>query len=254
MALPPEHGSWNFWLEPVLLGLLVAPSLTGAWLALGSFGVFLLRQPLKILWSDRRRGRRYQRTRQAESFALAYGVMAALGFGAALLTAPGTEFLIPLLLAAPLVLVQLAFDLRHDSRNLLPEVVGPVALSAIAASIAMAGGWALVPALALSAIIISRGVPTVFYVRARLRLEKGHAINAVPSVALHVLAVLALLALASSGLVPWLSVIAAVILLLRAAYGLSRFRRPALPKHIGVQEIVFGLLAVTMAVAGFRWL
>src|SRR5690606_8314064 len=59
VALPAEHGGWSFWLEPILLGLLLAPTIAGLWLALASFGVFLSRQPFKIAWADRQRGRRF---------------------------------------------------------------------------------------------------------------------------------------------------------------------------------------------------
>ncbi len=252
VALPAEHGSWSFWLEPVLLGLLVAPSLAGAWLALASFAVFLTRQPLKIAWIDHQRHRRYRRTRLAERFAAGYLAIGVLALAAALITAQDAAILIPLLLVAPLAVVQLYFDLRHESRHPLPEAVGPVTLAAVAASIALAGGWTLVPALALSGIIICRAVPTVFYVRARLRLEKGQPADSTLSTLLHGLAVLAVAALAWARLAPPLSIIAALILLARAVYGLSRFRRPALPKHIGIQEIVFGLLVVGLAAAGYR--
>lgn len=237
-----------------MLGLLVAPAPVGVLMALASFALFLTRQPLRILWSDYRRGKRYQRTVLAGRFTLVYGG-AALGALLAVWSAsPPPVLWIPLLVVIPLALVQLVFDLRHESRHWLPEVLGPVVLSAFSASIAMAGGWALLPALALSAINISRAVPTIFYVRARLRLEKGQPVNALPSAALHVVAVIAVAALWCARLAPVTSVFAALILLMRAIYGQSRFRRPAQPKHIGIQEIVFGLLTVTMAAAGFRWM
>ncbi len=252
-ALPAEHGSWSFWLEPILLGLLVAPSPAGWLLALASFALFLTRQPLIILWSDYRRGRRYQRTVLAGRFLLVYNVVVVATLLAVWRTAPSTGLWIPLLIVSPLVIIQLIFDLHHESRHWLPEVLGPVILSAFSASIAAASGWALVPALALSAIPISRAVPTVFYVRARLRLEKGQPASAHLSTALHLMAVIGITALASAQLVPVTSILAALILLARAVYGLSRLRRPAQPRHIGIQEIVFGLLAVTMAAAGFHW-
>lgn len=252
MALPAEHGGWSFWLEPILLGLLLAPTIAGLWLALASFGVFLSRQPFKIAWADRQRGRRFQRTRLAERFLVIYGAVTLLALAAAVTAAQTVDMLLPLLAVAPLVIVQLYFDLRHESRHWLPETLGPVILAATAASIALAGGWSLVPALALSGIMVSRAVPTVFYVRARLRLEKGQPVSSALSTLLHVLAVFAVLGLMLAQLAPALSVLAALILLARAVYGLSSFRRPAQPKHIGIQEIVFGLVTVTMAVIGFR--
>ena len=40
IALPPEHGAWGFLLEPLLAGLLIAPSWAGLCLALGVIGPF----------------------------------------------------------------------------------------------------------------------------------------------------------------------------------------------------------------------
>jgi hypothetical protein len=253
IALPAEHGSWSFWLEPALLGLLVAPSPAGCWLALGSFCAFLVRQPFKIAWTDRQRGRHYGRTRLAERFAGFYVLLALLGFVIAVLVAGDVVILMPFALVSPLVLALLIYDMRHESRHWLPEVAAGVSMSSIAAGMALAGGWALAPALALSAIIIARALPTVFYVRARLRLEKELPTTTIAAIGLHGLAFFALALLAGVRLVPILSVVAGVILLLRAVYGLSRFRRPAPPKVIGIQEIVFGLITVTMAAAGFWW-
>lgn len=234
-----------------MLGLLLAPSAPGLWLALASFFVFLTRQPAKIAWADRQRGRRYERTRAAELFALGYMALSGVALLLALSAAPDLLFLLPFVLVSPLLGVQVYYDLRRESRHWLPEAAAAASLSSITASIALAGGWMLVPALAFSAVIVARALPTVFYVRARLRLEKGQPVNAGLSTALHGLALIGLLLLASAGMVPWLVVAAGVMLLVRAVYGLSRFRRPAKPKIIGIQEIVFGLLTVTMAVIGF---
>lgn len=252
VALPAEHGSWSFWLEPALLGLLVAFSPAGLWLALGSFCVFLIRQPLKIAWTDRQRGRRYQRTRLAERFALGYAALALLSFIIATNITGTFTLFTPFVMVSPLLLALIYYDMRHESRHWLPEVAAAVSLSSVAASIALAGGWALTPALALSAIIIARALPTVFYVRARLKLEKGQPTTTAVSAGLHMLAVIIVALLAWGQLVPLLSVLAALILLLRAVYGLSRFRRSVKTRVIGIQEIVFGLITVTMAAIGFR--
>jgi hypothetical protein len=57
VALPPEHGGWGFVLEPLILGLAVAPSAAGAALAFFALGAFLARHPLKLLLNDVSRGR-----------------------------------------------------------------------------------------------------------------------------------------------------------------------------------------------------
>lgn len=48
LVMPREHGSWSLALEPVALGLLVAPSRAGAWLALAAIAGFFTRRPLKL--------------------------------------------------------------------------------------------------------------------------------------------------------------------------------------------------------------
>ncbi len=52
VALPIEHGSWGFLFEPLLAGLLVAPSFASIWIALLVIGAFLTRQPLKVYLTD----------------------------------------------------------------------------------------------------------------------------------------------------------------------------------------------------------
>ena len=82
---------------------------------------------------------------------------------------------------------------------------------------------------------------------------KGLPATAMTSTGLHIVALAALGLLARAQLVPILSLVAGSILLLRAVYGLSRFHRPVRPRGIGIQEIVFGLITVALAAAGYRW-
>ena len=95
VALPTEHGGWGITLEPVLLGLLVAPSVAGACLALATVGAFLARHPFKIVAGDRRRGRRFARTPVAERFTILYGGAALASFTLAIVTAQKFVFLLP---------------------------------------------------------------------------------------------------------------------------------------------------------------
>ena len=57
VAVPREHGGWGFLLDPILLGLLVAPSAAGIFLVLLDLASFLARTPLKIVWKDSQSGR-----------------------------------------------------------------------------------------------------------------------------------------------------------------------------------------------------
>jgi hypothetical protein len=81
VALPAEKGSWSLVSEPILLGLLVAPSWVGAALAVGAFALFLCNRPLKVYLADRRRGRAYERTALALRYLVIYGVVALVGLG-----------------------------------------------------------------------------------------------------------------------------------------------------------------------------
>src|SRR5437764_14320935 len=86
IALPVEHGGWGLSLEPVALGLLVAPSLPGLFLSVATLAAFLARHPLKLIMADRRRGRRFARTPVAERFVLLYILIATLSLLAAIKT------------------------------------------------------------------------------------------------------------------------------------------------------------------------
>jgi hypothetical protein len=250
VALPAEHGGWSFLFEPVALGLLLAPSPAGAFLAVAVTGAFLLRHPLKLALVDRRRGRRFARTSLAERFALLYGVIAIVGVVVAYRSA-GADPFVPLLLAAPLVAVQLVFDAANRSRDWIPEVAGPAALAAVSASLAVAGGWPLASALPLWAIMAARAVPAVIYVRARLRLEKRQPFNRTPVLITHGAALLVALGLAATELAPIPAVVALTILLIRAIYGLSPRPQPTPAKIIGLQELGFGVMTVYLFYLGY---
>jgi hypothetical protein len=139
LALPNEHGGWGFTLEPILLGMLIAPSWAGLGLGVFALAAFFTRHPLKLWLADVRKGRSFPRTPIARNFALLY---ATLGLGGLLLTTLTAQglFWLPLLLALPLMGLQLWFDARNQGRNLLPEIAGAVAMGAVAAGIALAAG------------------------------------------------------------------------------------------------------------------
>jgi len=69
VAVPAEHGGWGLTLEPVLLGMIVAPSGAGVALGCAALVAFVCRTPFKVAAVDRRRGRQLHRTVVAERFA-----------------------------------------------------------------------------------------------------------------------------------------------------------------------------------------
>lgn len=251
IALPAEHGGWGFALEPLLLGLLVAPSLPGLFLSVTTLAAFLARHPLKMAMSDRHRGRRLLRTPIAERFALLYMAISVVSFLAAIKTAPSYQFLLPLLLASPLALIQLLFDRISRSRALLPELAGSTAMASIASSIALAYGWPPAPAFGLWAILAARVVPTILYVRVRLKTLHRQEATMGWALSAHVLAIVAACVLAWAKLAPALSIVALLLLLARTLYGFSKYDRQATAKRIGLRELGFGAMTVGAVVLGY---
>lgn len=249
VALPVEHGGWGMLGEPLLLGLLVAPSWAGLGVGVAALGAFLMRHPLKLALADRFRGTRADRTPVAERFVLLYGLLAGAGLAAAATGRPG--WWLPLAAAAPFGLAQLAYDVGRRGRQLLPELLGGVALGAVASAELRAAGWPLGASLAVWALLAARTVSAVLYVRARLRSDRGLAPDPTAAVVSHAFALGLGIALARAGLAPWLVVLAFGLLLARAAHGLSRLRRPTRPRAVGIQELVYGSGFVLILALGY---
>lgn len=250
VALPVEHGGWGLSLEPVTLGLLVAPSLPGLFLAIAALAAFLARHPLKLVMADRRRGRRFRRTPVAVRFALLYTIIASLSLLAVIKTAGSYQFLLPLVLASPLALIQLGYDRMSRSRALLAELAGATAMAAVASSIALADGWPLGLAFGLWAILAARFVPTILYVRARLRMLHGKEAAMENVLTIHAFSLIAALLLAWTRLASALAAVALLILLARALFGLSGDDRAASAKQIGIRELGFGAMTVIFIALG----
>lgn len=255
VALPAEHGSWSLVSEPILLGLLVAPTLAGLAMAVSAFAVFMVNRPLKIYLADRRRGRSYERTALAGRFVLIFSAIALIA-AAITLVLEGWRPFAPFVLALPLLLIFMAYDQR-PGRFWQAELTAPAAFAAVAAAIGLAGGMAWQPSLGLWGFMIVRVVPTVIFVRARLRLDKGKeggaGESAPATIAIHILGVVAVAALVRVGWLPWAAVLAALILLARAIWGLSNYRWRASVQALGFLEVGFGVLSALIVAVGF-WL
>ena len=106
-------------------------------------------------------------------------------------------------------------------------------------------------ALVMWGILTARDIPSILYVRARLRLERNKPLDPAPTVIAHTVGVLVVLALVWADLAPVLALVAITMLLLRALYGLSPYRHPARPQIIGFQEIGYGLMTVILTAAEY---
>ena len=242
IALPAEHGGWGFVLEPIALGLLLAPSLAGFCLAISAVGIFLARNPLTLVVVNRRRAS--PRTLLARRFAALYLIIGGALFVLAFIVAPHW-FVVPILIAAPLMVVQLVHDWTGKRRVLLAELAGTVGISSLATAIAICGGLPQRTAFALWAIMIGRAVPAILYVRACLAHLHRRSSSPLPMLLAHSLALAAMVVLFRASLVPGSAIGVMSILLLRALIGfdLARRRIPT-AKQLGFTEIGCGAMMI----------
>ncbi len=245
--LPREHGSWSLVLEPLALGLLVAPSSAGASLAVAAVAGFFARRPLKAALTPDDTVRR----RAARRAAVLLSLLALAGLGETVVLG-GPSALWPLLLAAPLAALFVHFDRQNESRAAAAELAGSAAFALLPAAFATLAGWSWPVALALAALALARSVPTILTVRTYLRLGKGQTANAIAPLITGLVGLVLVGALAARGLVPKPAAGLAALLLLRTAFFVTPLR-PAWPaKRVGTIEAALGLLYVGAMTAAYR--
>jgi hypothetical protein len=247
VALPAEHGGWSLTLEPAILGLLVAPSAAGWALAGAALVAFVARTPIKLALVDRWRRRRLPRTELAERVAAVEMVVLAALLVVAAATAHAA-FWAPLAVAAPLVGVELWYDVRSRSRRLVPELAGTVGIGAVAASIVLAGGGATTDAMGAWWIVAARAVAAIPFVRFQLRRAKGHTESWWRNGRWQAAAV----AMAGVGLVAGPVPLAgfAAIVVLTSFHAAAAMRPVPRVPIVGAQQVVLGLGVVVATALG----
>lgn len=244
VALPSEHGGWGLTLEPCLLGLVVAPSAAGACLAAAAMTAFLARTPLKVVLVDRHRQRSLPRTvLAARVAAVELTALVALAVAAVLLA--DSPFWVPVVVAAPLIAVELWFDLRSRSRRLVPELAGAIGICAVAPMIVLTDGSSGHLAAALGAVLAARVVTSIPYVRSQIARLHGRPTPRSAGIVADVLAMsAAVVAVALDDRALAGAVAIAVVVLVQ-----RRMARRAVPRAVvlGIRQVAlgFGVVAVT---------
>jgi hypothetical protein len=241
VALPDEHGGWGLTLEPVLLGLLVAPSGAGAALGATAFLAFLVRTPLRVVLVDHFRRRWLLRTRVAAVVAAVELVAIAALVHQAWRWA-GAAWLPPVLVAGPLVFVELWYDRRSRSRRLVPELAGSVGIASVAATIALAGGEGGALAAALWLVLAGRSLASIPHARTQVDRLHGRPTNQLASD----LAQLAGIVVAGTATVLAPHVVGGLVAVfaLAAVHTASARRPPRRAVVVGLVELVLGLVVV----------
>jgi hypothetical protein len=246
LVLPKEHGSWSLALEPLVFGLLAAPSGAGGWLALAVVAGFFARRPLRIAWRDPRPERR----RDAAMALAGCGLAGALSLVAAVVTA-GAGWMIWLVPSAIAGGLFLSFDLRNGGREEMAEVAGSAAFALLPAALGVIAGAAPGVAVALAVVMTGRAIPTVLSVRAALRGAKTGNRRPLPALVAAFAAWGAAAWMHRHGLVPAVALVALGALAWRT-FALLVYPRPAMrARTMGMIEAVVGLAFV--AIVGCAW-
>lgn len=239
LVLPKEHGSWSLALEPVALGLLVAPSVAGGWLALATIAGFLCRRPLKITLCEPNPAR----SRAAFRTLAILASIAVGAFAGAVQTgyASWLGWIVP-----PVVIggFFLTFDLHNHGREQVAEVMGAAAFSLIAGAIVAAGDRPAATVVAVLAIAIARSVPTVLFVRACIRGTKTGESHPGPALLTAFTAAVATFPAWRAGYVPLVVPIVFTVLFTRTLVPLLWPRRRLRARTLGIQEALLGALYV----------
>lgn len=243
IALPVEHGGWGLLLEPALVAMILAPSWAGLWLSLAALSVFLINRPLKIFLQE-------LRSRWVIFFISLYGILALTAFAAVFLLVRA-PFWLPMLLALPLALVQFFHITLKQSRNLIPELCGGVALGAIAPCVLIAGGWGVERALFVWLVLGVRTLTAVIYIRNKLRAARGTDFSGMQVLWVHLAGVALLGSLAFYAKIPWLAFVGFLFLCFHALWGISRKAHTGKPRRLGMEEMLWGILNSLFIIAGY---
>lgn len=246
LVLPKEHGSWSLALEPLALGLLVAPSLAGGALAVAAFAGFLARRPLKIAVRERRGVRRATAIRALAVLVTIAGSAFALAVGLG-----GTEWLGWLVPVMALGAVFAGFDLGNAWRTGVAEVAGAAAFALLAGTVAGASGWPFAAVWPLAFAMLGRAVPTVLFVRAAVRARKTGEICRWPALAAASAAVGLALGGWSAGMMPGAVAGTLGLLLARTAILLWSPRLSLRPRTLGFAELALGVAYLALVAAAW---
>lgn len=249
VAMPSEHGGWSLTAEPAVLGLLVAWSWAGLALGVAAMVAFMARTPLKLVLVDRWRHRWLDRTRLAAT--IAGGELVVLALLAAYALAAGESgFWVPLVVAAPLVTIELWYDMRSRGRRLIPELAGTAGIGSVAAAIALAGGASDRVAWGLWVVVAARSVAAIPYVRTQIMRTRSEPGARWHSDLAQMVAVAAAAVAWAADVVPGPAAIAIGIL---ATINVAAVRMPPRPAvMIGIQQMIFGIAVIATTAVALR--
>lgn len=239
VVMPKEHGSWSLAFEPIALGLLIAPSAGGAWLAVALSAGFFARRPLRLSTHEPQENRRAMATLAL----MICGMLALLGVTASV-SIGGTAWLPWLVPVAIAAAIFAHFDRKGAGREEAAEIAGSAAFALVPAALAVLGGLTAWQAFAVAMLSLGRSVPSVLCVRSFLRAKKTGVRRNGLALAAACAAVACAAVLHARQLVPFSGLVFMVALALRAFALLSICRLPLRARTLGMSEALLGVVFV----------
>ncbi len=247
IAFPREHGSWGFVIEPLALTLLIAYSFHGLLIAVSAFFIFLSHQPIKIFFSG---SKITLQKKWTVIIALVYFAIAFATIVDVLLT-DTFLILVPYIIAVCLMSIYLLLELKGFKRNLISELIAPVAISILVLSIALAANWNFQSIFAFWVLLLSRTVTTTFYIHEKLNMLKKKSGTIFLPYFSNTVFLFLLIYFVYDELLPILSLAAFGILFIRSIWGLRKWAKKLSVKQIGMLEFLYGFLFVIISACGF---
>ena len=244
ILFPHEHGSWGLTLEPLILGLLIAFSPNGLFLALASFLFFLAHQPVRIFFGNNK-----SLLNQAALIGMLYLAIAAVCLILSFNNSAILNF-VPFVFALLLMSVFLIVELTISRSDFGARLIAPIAIDLIAVSIVLIGGMNLFNTLSFFVIIAARSVQSSFYVHEQLKRFKKKEFKTGYVYLTGMLFLLFVFYFALKGSAPHLAIVAVLILIFRSVWGFESKQKFSV-RQIGILEFVYGISFVAITAAGY---
>jgi hypothetical protein len=213
-------------------------------MGLAAMLAFVARTPLRVVLVDRRRKRWLDRSRLAARIVTVELVVIGLLTAWAAGRAENGWFWVPLAVAAPLVGVELWFDMRSRSRRLVPELAGTIGIGSVVAAIVIIGDESAALAIGLWVIVSARAVAAIPYARAQVFRAHGRPVRRWHSDLAQVVAVAATAVAWALDAIPLAPVPALAAL---GLFNMVALRAPVRRVVvIGLEQVVWGLVVVAI--------
>jgi len=246
IALPQEHGSWGFFLEPIILAVLIAYSPPGVFLAISSFFIFLAHQPIRVLFD-----KKISRENKSFAFAifLAYAGISLL-FLWKVFSLVNFYSLFPYFFSLLLMIGFLFIEINTRKENFIARLVPPLAVCLTAVSIVLFSRTDIEFATAFYWVLLGRSATTSIYIHEKLKKLKREKFYFSRVMIIHLLFLFVLLFLVILGNVPILSIVALLILFVRSIIGLKSQKKTNVRK-IGLWEFAHGVIYLVIVSIGY---